>query len=118
MEKVVLNIGLNVGSTESYGQLNSTLLLITKLHGLLLEDLKIVEGTWMGNKERTLVASLMCVKIDRPFLIDCLNSVCKTLEQDAIATKLIYSDESTESFLVFQNGFSVDLFNPDFFIAV
>ena len=79
--KIVVNIGLKVGSSEPKEQLSNTL---KQLANLELTNLRIEEnGEYKGNKERTVVAYF-----DMYYYNNLFESMALELEQESIAYKI------------------------------
>ena len=79
--KVVVNIGLKVGSSEPKEQLSNTL---KQLSNLELTNLRIEEnGEYKGNKERTVVAYF-----DMYYYNNLFEGMALELEQESIAYKI------------------------------
>jgi hypothetical protein len=79
--KVVVNIGLNVGSHEPKTQLSNTLKQLAnfELTNLRIED----DGEYKGDGERTLIAYFEIYYYNNLF-----ETICWMLNQEAIAYKL------------------------------
>lgn len=93
--KVVVNIGLKVGSSEPKEQLSNTL---KELSNLELTNLRIEEnGEYKGNKERTVVAYF-----DIYYYNNLFEGMALELEQESIAYKL--DGEGHIAFKPYYNG--------------
>jgi len=82
MKKVVVNIGLKIGTEEPQQQLSRTLSSLLK--DVVLTNVRVEEeGVYKGNSERTLVAYF---EVDSLGLL--LNTLAWQLNQEAIAYKV------------------------------
>lgn len=97
MKKVVLNIGLNVGTEEPKQQLSRTLTCL--LGYFALTSVRVEEvGIYKGSEERALVGYFETSSEEN--LVEALVYWCKDLKQEAIAYKL--------------NGVGAIAFNPNY----
>lgn len=78
--KIVVNIGLKVGDSEPKEQLSKTLRELSRFE---LTSVRVEEGTYKGNDERTVVAYLETSFYDSLFKI-----MAWELNQEAIAYKI------------------------------
>lgn len=100
MRTAILNIGLNVGTTEPAGQLRKALRLIQP------KQFSIKLGEWEGIPERTLIAEIPAKKLKQ------LERICNELQQDAISYK-----SSNKAGLIFTPNYTGERyqFNESFF---
>jgi len=86
MNKVILNIGLNVGNVEPTKQLNTTLHILTTL-SFSLTSVKVHENSeYNENGERCLVV-YFDTEFDLTLISILIDAVCEHLEQQCIAVK-------------------------------
>lgn len=109
MERLWLNIGLNIGSHEDESQLTNTLNELGKY--FTVRNLKIETGTFEGVQERTLAVEIL--SFDRNHAILSIEKMLKPLNQIAIALKgedfgiLIYSRTHVGTMLNFDEKFFI-----------
>ena len=113
--KIILNIGLNVGTSEPTNQLTDTLKLVES-YGII-ENVKVVEGVYNGMKERTLV-----VQVERPtFHLDnsYVMEICRMsmdLKQECIAMHMPSREEGYIAYPVGHEGKRMQ-FDSKYFIT-
>lgn len=109
MERLWLNIGLNVGAFEDESQLTDTLNELGKY--FTVSNLRVSQGVYNGMIERTLVVEV--ISFDRDHSILSAEKLCKPLNQDAIALKgedfgiLIYSRTYTGTTMDFDDKYFI-----------
>jgi hypothetical protein len=109
MQSFYLNIGLNVGNIEPQTQLSRTVRgLLNNKELSIFNDLKVVESTYQGMKERTLIVSIdNFLDCDILHLQTIISMLAKDLKQESIAlyhpdhAVLIYNPDYKGEKLVF-----------------
>lgn len=113
MNKLILNIGLNVGDTEPVNQLSKTLgQLDSHFNYSDIIDIKVSENTGSWGKERVLVLEIKTI-LDAYYLFERgLEKLCDKLNQDAIA--FTFNDVG---YIAFNPNYKGEkfVFNPDYF---
>lgn len=111
MSKVVLNIGLNIGTIEPTTQLQNVIIKLAK-SDFLVRNVKIVNGHWLqadGVKieERTLVAETTSKFFGR-LLKRSVEYLATHLNQDSIAVREYLEDGEVEEYLAYNMDWEGD----------
>ena len=111
MSKVVLNIGLNIGTIEPTTQLQNVIIKLAK-NDFLVRNIKIVNGHWLqanGIKieERTLVAETTSKFFGR-LLKRSVEYLATHLNQDSIAVREYLEDGEVEEYLAYNMDWEGD----------
>ena len=104
MSKVVLNIGLNIGTIEPTTQLQNVIMKLAK-SDFLVRNVKIVDGHWLqadGTRvdERTLVVEAICPFLGR-LLKRNVEYLATQLNQDSIAVREYLEDGEMDEYLAY-----------------
>lgn len=114
MNRLILNIGLNVGETEPANQLGLTLLSLQNrfISFMLPIDIKVSENFGSWGKERVLVLEMDTYKLNIDGFKSVISLVCTDLRQDGIAFTI-----DGEGYIVFNPNYKGEkfAFNPDYF---
>lgn len=113
MNRLILNIGLNVGVNEPTNQLSRTLYTLdSQFYYNTIVDIKVSENFGSWGKERVLVLCLNTVVEEADLFIPNLEKLCEKLSQDAIAFTF-----NGVGHIAFNPNYTGEkfIFNPDYF---
>ena len=111
MSKVVLNIGLNIGTIEPTTQLQNVIIKLAK-NDFLVRNIKVVNGHWLqanGIKieERTLIAETTSKFFGR-LLKRNVEYLATQLNQDSIAVREYLDGEELDEYLAYNMDWEGD----------
>lgn len=118
MKNLVVNIGLNVGKSEPYGQAKATLDVLSYAFDFHSNDYSLQTGQWETEEgvieERVLVAQINAGMLTPLSVSLILGEICNTINQEAIAFRLngvghvvFHKDYQGERFEFNENYFRV-----------
>lgn len=109
MNKIIANVGLNVGTNEPQYQLDNTLTCLSSM--FTINNVKVVIGEYEGQKERTLVAELQ-TNANKEMATYLLMMLAENLQQECVA--FTYNGDGYVAHSPQMKGKEV-VFNKDFF---
>ncbi len=109
MNKIIVNVGLNVGKFEPKYQLDNTLSCLSSM--FTINNVKVVIGEYEGQKERTLVAEVETGN-NLGLFTYLLMMLAENLEQECIA--FTYNGDGNVAHSPQMKGKEI-VFNKDFF---